>query len=265
MSKRILVLALVLSLMTTPAWAARGFGATDGTGASDIITTGLTTEHALVSYSMWIWLTGDGGGSLGRMFDKGSTVTTEGRFLLYSPAASGFRFFAGFSGTIGDWSIATPSTGAWHHLGLTYNGSSTVNNPIMYLDGSSVTVTRLVAPVGTIGASTQPYIIGNRADGLRHWNGRLAEFAVWPGTILSAGDMTALYNSGNGARADSLATQPTAYWKLCGTASPEPNDVVGSSGTVTGTAQQAHPFVNCNAASGGSSNAGACIVLGIRC
>jgi len=36
------------------------------------------------------------------------------------------------------------------------------------------------------------------------------------------------------------------YWKFCGTASPEPNEIGGgSSGFVTGTFQQAHPFSNC--------------------
>src|SRR5689334_19627120 len=41
----------------------------------------------------------------------------------------------------GDWTVATPSTGAEHNLAITYDAGATTNNPVIYLDGSTVSVT----------------------------------------------------------------------------------------------------------------------------
>lgn len=150
---------------------------------------------------------------------------------------------------------------------MTYNSGATTNDPGVYIDGASVTVTELFTPAGTLTASDNGgYTFGNRADGLRHINGRLAELAIWHGTILSAGNAASLYNSGAGARADSIGVTPTFYMKTCGTVSPEPNEIGGAStGTVTGALFQPHPFANCEApASSSSSCGGSFVLLGIQ-
>lgn len=266
MSKLILILVLLLSLLSTPAYAARGFGTTDGTATTDIITTTATAITSSVSYEAWFWRTGSGGGTFGRIFDKDSLGAGHRR-LNDDNAGGLMEFQVTWSLTVGSWTIVRPSGAAWHHIVIVYDGSSTSNNPVIYLDGSSVSVTTVIAPTGTLGSSAQVYNIGNRTAADRNWNGRIAEVAIWENTLLSAGNVTALYNGGLGARADSIPTAPTHYWKLCGTASPEPNEIGGgSSGTVTGTAQQAHPFANCNApAASPPSQCGALMVLGISC
>lgn len=262
LAKHLLVsLALLLSLLASPAYAARGFGATDGTATTDKIVTTHTTLNTSTSWCQWIWLTGAGGGGFGRLFDKDSG-TTGRRVLFYDNVAGTLQFDAAWTTTIGQWTIAAPATGAWHHLCITYNASATTNDPIFYLDNTTPAVTEANAPTGTLQTNTGAYIIGNRADDLRNLNGRDAEFAVWEGTILTAGNVTTLYNGGAGARADSLATAPTTYWRLCGTDSPEPNEIGGgSSATVTGALLQTHPF-SCAAVDAGASYGGAFMLLG---
>lgn len=223
---------------------ARGFGSTDGTATTDKIVTGHTTLNTLTSWCQWVWLTGAGGGDLGRIFDKdGAGATTGKRFLYYQNGTPVLGLGVSWTGAQGAWTIAAPATGSWHHLCVTYDGGSVNNDPIFYLNNTTPTVTELGPGSGTLETNTGVYHIGNRSDDLRNLNGRVAEFAVWEGTILTAGNVASLYNSGAGARADAIGVTPTTYWRLLGTASPEPNEVGGgSTGTVTGALQQAHPF-----------------------
>ena len=81
---------------------------------------------------------------------------------------------------------------AWHHAVITYNATSKAT--IVYIDGASAaTGNSNTVPAGTsqlnIGASPLPNI---------YWGGNLCLFGTWRNRILSAGDVTLLYNSGAG-------------------------------------------------------------------
>ena len=81
---------------------------------------------------------------------------------------------------------------AWHHFVVTYNATS--NALTIYIDGASAaTATAANDPAGTstlhIGANSTP---GGYLDG------NLCLYGTWRNRILSASDVTALYNSGNG-------------------------------------------------------------------
>jgi len=99
----------------------------------------------------------------------------------------------GFSTTVGVWTITAPSSSVWHHLAVTYDGASTSNVPLIYVDGVSQSVTTATTPVGTISIPTQSFNIGNRNGLDRAFNGRIAEFAVWNGQLLSPNEITALW------------------------------------------------------------------------
>ena len=60
------------------------------------------------------------------------------------------RFLITWSTGNGIWHITPPSTGAWAHVAMTYDRGATTNNPIMYLDGASKTVTEDSTPSGTV-------------------------------------------------------------------------------------------------------------------
>jgi hypothetical protein len=112
---------------------------------------------------------------------------------LFNDSAGTYKFSRGWSTTAGLWSIVRPSADAWHNIVVTYDGGSTGNNPIVYVDGSSVTVTTVTAPAGTLDTSNaDAYWLGNRqADSARNWAGQLAEFAVW-NRILNAAEARGL-------------------------------------------------------------------------
>lgn len=215
---------------------ARGFGTTDGAATTDVVTTTYATDHTQMTWAMWIWITGAGGGSFGRVV----TNTAGDRTMWYDSAGGIFLWTVGFTTFGGQWSIAIPSTGAWHHLAWTYDAGSTANDPIMYVDGSSVTVTEVQAPSGTLLTTGTAFLIGNRNDGIRHWNGKIAEVAHW-NRILSAGEIATLGTSG--FTPGCIKSGLVAYWPLQGTASPEPELIAAANGTLTGTATQTHPTV----------------------
>ena len=43
----------------------------------------------------------------------------------------------------------TGQTGIWFHIVVTYNADATANNPIIYINGSSISVTEFTSPTGT--------------------------------------------------------------------------------------------------------------------
>jgi hypothetical protein len=136
------------------------------------------------------------------------------------------------------WKIVEPSRGAWHHIVITYDGGSTANDPVIYVDGASVTVTELAAPVGTINtANTGAYVLGNRAAGDRNMDGMLGEFAAWD-AILDAAEARALGTRGYSPQ----MIRPQSLVEYV----PMVRDNVSlkrAAPTITGTAVQPHPRV----------------------
>ena len=84
----------------------------------------------------------------------------------------------------------------WAHIAVTYDGSSTSNDPIIYINGVSVAITEASAPTGTRDTGTDfnlaisdPDAAGFAADG------KFADARIYS-TILSAADILAIYNAG---------------------------------------------------------------------
>lgn len=91
-----------------------------------------------------------------------------------------------------DLDTANNSPNAWHHIVLTYN--ATTNAAILYLDGASAdTDTAANDPAGTSALS-----LGSDSTPANYFSGRMALFGTWRNRVLSAADVTALYNGGAG-------------------------------------------------------------------
>lgn len=244
--KRFLAVALVLVLLApVSAFAARGFGATVGTASTDVIVTGDLASSQTRSFCLWFNTRVVDASVSARLLAQ-ETVGGANISDISQNTTANLRFVYG-AVTDGSWNIAEPSTGSWHHLCITRNGSSSTNDPIFYLDGTTPALTEVVGGAGAVDSGTTPYRIGNTDDGDRVFDGSIAEVAGWT-SELSAGNVASLYNSGSGARADSIGVAPQFYFTLCGNASPEPEEMGGTAGTVTGTAVTSHPFSNCSAA-----------------
>ncbi len=236
MKKLFSLVLLAVLFLAVPSWAARGFGTTLGSGTTDQILTGLTSNTNQTSWGIWVWQVGTATGVPSKMFNKNN-------YEFYTDGANPPTFWEfdqefALGVTPGNWTIAIPSNGAWHRVIITYDRSSVLNNPVIYVDKTSVTVTQIAVPVGTADTDATAYSIGNRADALRNWDGKLAQFTVWPNRLLTQTDVNNDFDNGP----QSLGYTLAGYWPLCGTASPEPDlSGNGNNGTVTGTKFQPNP------------------------
>lgn len=168
------------------------------------------------------------------------------RFAVYQanfnapPTNDWIGFYApGWDGTDGEWVMVGPATGTWAHVAMTYDSGSTTNDPVMYLNGTSSTVTEITNPTGTWATGTDDVYLGNQSAGVRGLDGSLAESAVW-NRILTAGEILAL------SKTYSPSHFPRGlvwYSPTIGRYSPEMNLATGGgpTGTVTGTTTVAHP------------------------
>jgi hypothetical protein len=213
---------------------ARTFGGV----STDAVVTGLTTHATLSSYSIWTYRTGAGAGAGGRMFEKRTGADGQVEVWYYNTSATDrYELLRNWSGAVGQWWIATPSANAWHHLVITYDTGAAGNNPVIYVDGGSVTVTRSSTPSGTANPNTSAYVLGNRTnDSARNWAGDLAEFAKWEGVLLGQGDVDTLFAGDSYTPLYVQRPFLEAYYEMGRAWSPEP-DLTNqqTAATVTGT------------------------------
>ncbi len=175
---------------------AAGTGKVDGGAVyttGDKISSALTSNNSTRSYIMWFNKTGEGDSNLGRFFEKRvSSAQNEVLFLN-----SGIYYFRDFNTTDGQWGINATSSNTWHHLAVTYDSTSVLNDPIFYLNSSVQSLAGRTPPAGTVVNNSDAYILGNRAnDDARTFAGTLDEFWIYNG-VLSSGYITTLYNNQN--------------------------------------------------------------------
>ncbi|TWU56569.1 Cadherin domain protein [Rubripirellula tenax] len=153
--------------------------------------------------SAWINPSGWGENGYGRIFDKSNTVspTTSGWDLSLDSANQSLIFEHGFSGGIGRWRV-TPNSiqlNQWQSVSVTFDSSSSANNPIIYINGIQQTVTENVAPVGTSGNDAAfNLLVGNQAANNRTFEGRIDEVRIQDG-IQSPDRIAADHRSTNSA------------------------------------------------------------------
>ena len=235
----------------------RGFYTTLGVDVSDKIVTAQTAQSTSRSYAFWINYHGIGS-------DATYSIVCErnsGDETIYLQSGSLMNFFRSFSGNLGGWNWAHPSTDTWVHILITFDGSSDANDPIVYVDGSTVSVSESSGPIGTIVTSaTDNFRLGNRAGDTLTFNGMLAQFAMWD-SILTSGNATSL---AGGALPSSISPGTLIeYLPMLRTDDPVTSEVIADP-TVTGTAVQNDPpgfgttvpsFVGANTVARASSSA----------
>ena len=167
-----------------------------GTTSEDGITFGVlpqTLDLVDRSYSFWIYpdtysVAGDGD----VIFSLGETIyLTTNKMVFIMPFT-----------TSGIWTtdVNVPALGAWSHIVLTYNKSSTTNDPIIYVNGAPVTVTEFTTPVGAaLSEYGNSFDVGNNSQLSSPYggslNGKLFDPRMY-NRILSAAEVTTLYNAG---------------------------------------------------------------------
>ena len=191
------------------------------------------TNLNTLTFSAWILKVGSRSSrngtilELGQKLDKLNSVAP--RDLLVTKNNE-IQFGAGFStGTAGIWktNMNVFKSGEWTHIAITYNGGSTSNNPVIYVNGQSVTVNETQTPIGTIAKSLGESTIGKnhekhykKADGdiptsSPFW-GYIDEVSVW-NAVLTSAQISEIYNSGKvtNLRNHSLySSNLKAWWRM---------------------------------------------------
>lgn len=124
----------------------------------------------------------------------------------------------------------SPGTMAnWQHYAFTYDGANATNNPVLYVDAVSQTVTGSGTTGGAIGNPTAAIFIGAASY---DWNQQ-------KGTIGYAGIHNVVLTAAEIAQAKQFGFTPrglVGFWPLLGDATPEPDfSGLKRNGTVTGT------------------------------
>jgi hypothetical protein len=223
----------------------RGFDTTLGVGTTDVVVSKYTTGIS-TTMSISIWLYERARATSARIFDQYNSSAVGSGIALFDPNTSGLldlQFtWSTSTSNVGQWNFTAPGLGAWHHVLITYNATSTANVPIVYVDGVSQSLSQTIAPSGVITTLTGNWYLGNREDSARIFDGMLAHFAVWNGVILTPAEALMLYSGAN-----PLLIHPEylgTYLPLDGVNNPEIDYVLGTSSSITGTKFVANdPFV----------------------
>src|SRR5687768_4170235 len=167
-----------------------GFGSVKGSGSSDRVTGPSEALPTQLSFHIWINRNGEGGGGLGRIFDRGSFLFFNNNPNTASTYALGLNSAAD---TRYRW--ARPASGGWHPTGFSVDTTSSSNTPTVYQSGEKLTsgggVTR-DGPEMAWPTSSAAWCLGNRAsDAIRGWDGLFAQLVVWR-TILTDAQFYAL-------------------------------------------------------------------------
>ena len=192
------------------------------------------------SIALWVNIFSDGEGTYGRMIE-----TAGYKFFVQSESSGNVQVrFDHTWDTNGTWvgPAASIALGAWNHLVVTYNGSSIENDPVIYINGSSVTVAETVKPVAPINADTGDKVFGADPAGVRTTHGIISEIAYYKGTILDADAVTVMYNGGvqgldllsDSGNYDNAA-DVDGWWKLDNPVTIQDLTANDNDGTVSGT------------------------------
>jgi hypothetical protein len=191
--RRLLAVAY-LALLLTPALA-RGDGSvslngpTPGTSKLESTSANVLDGSSDMTICVWVYPEGLGESSEGSVVSLDETGNSGVR-LKKDGSASSLTFTAIFGTTTGFWTFPVTEDD-WSAVAVTYNKSSTTNNPAARVNFSTATVTQSGAdPTGAVPTINTGYCVGNRSNPDQTWEGRIAHVQVF-NRILSADEMDA--------------------------------------------------------------------------
>ena len=139
--------------------------------------------------SVWFNATGWGESSFGRIIHKGSDASNVASTQIYlqNPAdEQRLKLYRDWDGNNGQWYITSINLSTWYHLVVVYNEDSSANNPVIYLNGTSQTVTEQVSPTGSpVSDAANNLNIGSRVSD-REFYGIIDDVRIYEQTLSSA-------------------------------------------------------------------------------
>lgn len=148
---------------------------THGPNADNIFSGGGTVDA-------WVFADTYGESSRGRIVDKTSAAGWA-LFVDNANVTNSFSFSHDATGSsnLGGWSGPnnSVSTGAWHHIAVTYDKGNINNDPIALVDGATVTLTQAFTPSGSMSSDTDSdVVIGSNQGDSRAFDGMLDEIRL---------------------------------------------------------------------------------------
>jgi len=187
----------------------------------------------------WVYPFTSGSGSGGRIVDK-RVASGTGWMLLTESGADLIAFFHEFSTGNGRWaSTSSIALNQWSFIAVTYDADSTANNPIIYVNGVSVSISETATPSGTRDSDVgQDMEIGNVTGGTAAFDGNMADVRIYD-DALTADEVLWVYT--NGAKGtDPTTTNLQSHYKLDEGAGSTASDSSsnGNDGTITSATWQ---------------------------
>jgi len=142
--------------------------------------------------SVWIKPTGVGENNFGRIYDKGAVRIYLGGL---SGVACLINFDQFFSTTTGQWQTSTRPVimNQWNHIVLVYKNNTVTEDPKIFVNGVSITITEVTTPVGTrTSDAAYQLVVGNRAATDRTFAGTIDELRFY-NTMLTGDEIDAIY------------------------------------------------------------------------
>ncbi len=185
--------------ITTATWVAGKYGSSlnfNGSTSKVNCGSGLSIDDIFVgggTVVAYINPRTGGGGSQGRICQKGPS--TDQVYLLQIVANNEWRFYHLRVTSAGGWDTPTNSVvfGKDHVVAVTYDNGSTANDPKIYIDGISQTLTQPINPSGVASSDAAHDLnIGGRDTDDRTFDGLISHILFY-NRILSASEIALLY------------------------------------------------------------------------
>lgn len=138
-----------------------------------------------ITVCAWTYANSAGEGNIGRVicFPEAGTASR----INHPAAADTLQWVYDFTTTDGVWTFAATDN-QWNAIAVSYDRTSTSNDPTVRVNFTSVTPTEATTPSGTAQVASTGVSIGNRADALATWDGRIQHVQCF-NVILNAAEM----------------------------------------------------------------------------
>jgi hyaluronate lyase len=154
-----------------------------------------SVDAAQTTVTAWVYADGNGGSSFPRI------LVMPGCYLNFRFDGSANNNALDFATTTtangstvdGEW-LAPPDsigTGAWYHVAVSYDKTSTGNLPALYVNGVKMSLATLTSPTATPPSNAGITFIGNRLDLTRGWDGLIDDLRIY-NRLLSDAEVQAL-------------------------------------------------------------------------
>lgn len=189
-----------------------GIGTKDGINFGHLPYVYSNDSPTTISISAWIYTNSSDWGTVV------SFPTDNGGFRFYVVNNRLWLYANIWDVSPGSWwpTVANVTTGAWHHVIVTYDFDNTANDPVFYVNGTQMVTYEDTAPAGSeFDRAGVTLMIGNWKTATQDYpnplDGKIADVRIYHHE-LSQAEVTSLYAAGRGG---TYNPDDLVFWGLC--------------------------------------------------